>query len=82
MKKLSYSETKISISIWYVVKTSRLTHIRSCTKAIFPRDDAKCSGDLASLGLTDELTSSELQCAKTSANVLMSDLKNQNRRIY
>ena len=55
-------------------KISQLTHIRSCTKARFPRDDAKCSGDLASLGLTDELTSSELQCAKTSATVLMSDL--------
>ena len=61
--------------LWYIVKTSQLTHIRSCTKARFPRDDAKCSGDLASLGLTDELTSSELQCAKTSATVLISDLK-------
>ena len=68
--------------LWYIVKLSQLTHIRSCTKARFPRDDAKCSGDLASLGLTDELTSSELQCAKTSATVLMSDLKYQKWRIF
>ena len=52
-----------------------LTHIRSWTKARFPRDDAKCSGDLASLGLTEELTSSGLQWAKANATVLMSDLK-------
>ena len=69
-----YFSTKY-LFLWYIVKRSQLTHIRSCTKARFPRDDAKCSGDLASLGLTDELTSSELQCAKTSATVLISDLK-------
>ena len=39
----------------------RLTQIKSCTNARLPSEDAKCNGDLASLGLTEEFTSSALQ---------------------
>ena len=52
----------------------RLTQIKSCTNARLPSEDAKCNGDLASLGLTEEFTSSALQWASTSATAFMSDL--------
>ena len=45
--------------------------------ARLPRDEAKCNGDLASLRLTVEFTSSELQWAKTNDTAFMSDLKYQ-----
>merc|ERR1719361_2795534 len=46
---------------WSIALTFALDQIKSCTNARLPSEDAKCNGDLASLGLTEEFTSSALQ---------------------